>query len=180
MRRDRTPAASEKAETDRSGSAAECLVLERLEPRGFRIEGKGREVTVAPSGADLVVRRVGEEDLRLVRQVGEAGAGFALMAPDASGTRELGRTSRMPGAEGAAAGASILLDDGRLFRIVPRWHERTACIELRGWEECGAYWTCRPSRGGLRIEPTVAGRCLPFVDSLLILFAAEILESFEP
>jgi hypothetical protein len=179
VRRDRTPAASEKAESVRSGSAADGLVLERLAQRGFRIEGKGREVVVVPSGADLVVRRVGEEDLRLLRQGGEAGAGFALCTAEPSETREIGRTSRMPGAEGAASGASILLDDGRLFRIVPRFHERGACIELCGWEERAAYWTCRPSRGQLRIEPTVAGRCLPLVDGLVILFAAEILESFE-
>jgi hypothetical protein len=156
----------------RSGAAA--LFLERLPERGFRIDGNDRHVIAVPSGGGRVVRGAADEaDLHLVRESSEAGAGYSLREGGASDRGDLARSSRLAGL------VSILLEDGRLFRIVPRISGPGVRIELRGWEDAGAYWTCRRARGGFRMEPTVAGRCLEAVDGLLILFAAEILDAVE-
>lgn len=71
--------------------------------------------------------------------------------------------------------ATIVTDDGRLYRVVPvvgtsgegRW-------ELRGWETPGAYWTARRRREEWVVEPTVAGSRLPEDPALAVLFAAAL------
>jgi hypothetical protein len=73
----------------------------------------------------------------------------------------------------------LLLGDGRLFRIAPR-SPRDGGFELQGWETPGPYWIARPRKEGWTLQPTPASGGLLEIHALLILFAAEILESEKP
>ena len=54
---------------------------------------------------------------------------------------------------------------------------RGALFELRGWETAGAYLNATPDDAGWRVTPAPAGSALPDLRALMILFAAEILDS---
>jgi hypothetical protein len=101
-----------------------------------------------------------------------AGGGFVLVHADAAEAGEIARSSRIAGQEGAA---TILLEDGRLFRVVPRVGSDGARVELTGWETAGAYLVARPGRAGWRVEAGPAGRDLGIGADLAVVFAAEIL-----
>jgi len=131
------------------GTAA---LIVRPEPSGWQLDGgatKGWRLNRQRSGADgFVLRRAGED--------------------------EAGRTMRHPGSGSEAGLSYLLLDDGRLFRVVLRG-PRDARFELLGWETPGAYLVARPEQVGWSIRPTAAGECLERTESMLILFAAEVL-----
>jgi len=73
----------------------------------------------------------------------------------------------------------LLLDDGRLFRIV-LVGLRSGGLELLGWETPGAYLRARPDSSGWKLIPTAACGGLTDLRAISILFAAEILDSEEP
>ncbi len=73
----------------------------------------------------------------------------------------------------------LLLDDGRLFRIV-LVGLRSGGLELLGWETPGAYLRARPEPSGWKLIPTAACGGLTDLRAISILFAAEILDSEEP
>jgi hypothetical protein len=78
----------------------------------------------------------------------------------------------------------LLLDDGRLFRIVLRLRLRGSPpdggFELLGWETPGAYLRAWPEPSGWKLVATAAGGGLTDLQAISILFAAEILNSEEP
>ena len=76
----------------------------------------------------------------------------------------------------------LLLDDGRLFRIVLRLSGSPpeGGYELLGWETPGAYLRARPEPSGWKLVATAAGGGLTDLQAISILFAAEILNSEEP
>ncbi len=81
---------------------------------------------------------------------------------------------------GSEAGLKfLLLDDGRLFRIV-LGGSRDGGFELLGWETPGAYVRAQPEPSGWKLIPTVACGGLTDLRAISILFAAEILDSEEP
>ena len=94
-----------------------------------------------------------------------------LHAGAGDGDRELGRTSRLCGS--GAVPTTVLLEDGRLFRIEVRGLS-PARVELSSDETPGAYLVARPVGRGFEIETTVAGRALVAGPALLLLFGAEI------
>jgi hypothetical protein len=73
----------------------------------------------------------------------------------------------------------LLLSDGRVFRFVLRGPD-DARFEVSGWETPGAYLTARPTKRGWRITPEPASAGIHDIRPLLILFAAEILDSEAP
>jgi hypothetical protein len=115
-----------------------------------------------------------------LRREAAAGGGFVLRVPGLT-DEQAARTSCMP-AGGARERESryLLMGDGRLFRMVLRG-PRDGRFELLNWEAPGPYLTGRPQpRGRWRIEPSPACGGLADIRELVILFAAEILETDEP
>ena len=149
----------------------------RLPEGGFEIKAAGR-TTIRAHPSDGNWRIDGSEgagDWLLERTSGEA-KGFVLLATD--GREEIGRT--MPLAGAVEAGLKfLLLDDGRLFRIVRRG-TRDGVFELLGWETPGAYVEARPAATGWMLVATAAGGGLVDLTAISILLAAEILDSEEP
>jgi len=67
-----------------------------------------------------------------------------------------------------------LLGDGRLFTISPRVDDPPG-YDLSGWEVPGAYWIARLEQGRWSLSPTPAGTMLPDDETLVVLFAAELM-----
>jgi hypothetical protein len=81
---------------------------------------------------------------------------------------------------GSEAGLKyLLLDDGRLFRVV-LCGPRDGGFELLGWETPGAYLKARPQPRGWSLVPTFACGGLEEIGVLSILFAAEVLVAEMP
>ena len=104
----------------------------------------------------------------------ESQAGHILQA--AEDQTEFGRTLCLSTSSPGLNLYYLLLDDGRMFRIVP-CGPRDNRFELMGWETSGAYLVARAEGEGWRITPTVACRGISTLDAILILFAAQILEA---
>ena len=107
----------------------------------------------------------------------EDGGGFRLKRSQ-SQDDEGARTLRMPDGDGGreARGRHVLLEDGRLFRLVERGG-RDPRFELLSWEVPGAYLVARPGQDGWTIEPQVAGDALDDLPALWVLMALEILDT---
>jgi hypothetical protein len=101
---------------------------------------------------------------------------YVLRAAD--GETEAGRSSTLQGTGTAGAGPDLVMDDGRVYRVVLRG-PADARFELLGWEASGAYLTARPGPQGWAITPEPAASGLPEIRPLLILFAAEVLHAEE-
>lgn len=88
--------------------------------------------------------------------------------------RELGRTTLVDPEAGPTAPAYLLLDDGRLFRLVQRTPDDPG-YELWSWEVPAPYLgaTRRPD-GCWRLAPTVAGAELEGWDRILPLLVATL------
>ena len=85
---------------------------------------------------------------------------------------ELGRTSSSE-PEAILAPSSVLLADGRLFRLA--WIGASAPrVELGRWDVPGAYLVARAEGGDWVLERTAAGVALEAGPELLILACAEI------
>jgi len=155
------------------------LTLVRAPRGGFRLEGRGRsEIRALPGPEGFVVRGGGVDGWLLERPGGDVGAGFILRRGAAPEAPEAARSMR-PWDSGVPATAHFLTGEGRVYRMVFRGGSEGG-LELRSWEVPGAYWKARPSARGFRLTRTVAGRELPDETALLVLFAAEVLETQEP
>ncbi len=112
-----------------------------------------------------------------MRRAATSEGGFVLSAFD--GRTEVGRTMPLVGSGRETGLRFLLLDDGRLFRIVLRGSPDGG-FELLGWETPGAYLSARPEPSGWKLVPTAACGGLTDLRAVSILFAAEILDSEEP
>jgi hypothetical protein len=129
----------------------------------------GATLELHPS-ADGYTLRGGDapEPLRLATT--DEGAGLRLH----DDARELGRTTLVDPEAGPTAPAYLLLDDGRLFRIVQRAPDDPG-YELWSWEVPAPYLEATPRPDGRwRLAPTVAGAELEGWDRILPLLAATI------
>ena len=138
--------------TPRDGRPIRALPAEG----GLRIEGP------APAGG-----------CRLAHGDGP-GARFVLLAED--GRAEIGRTTALQGANGTEGERNLVMADGRAYRLLLRG-PADARFELLGWEAPGAYLTARPGPRGWTVIPQPAASGLREIGPLLVLLAAEILES---
>jgi hypothetical protein len=157
--------------TDRTPDAAtHGAVVEHAQRSVTRLAGGGFELTAAGAPAVRVVPDTGgwriEGDPGMqgwsLRRVEPRIGGFVLMQAE----REIGRTM---------ASKEVLLEDGRLFRIVRQ--AQGEGFELAGWEVPGAYLRAVAQGEGFRLEATVAGGGIPDIRALTLLFAAEALDS---
>jgi hypothetical protein len=152
--------------------------LARTPSGGFEIEAAGRSrIRVEPRGGGW--RLDGEQGLRgwVLRRAAADDEGFVLSGAD--GRTEAGRTMPLVGTGRETGTRFLLLDDGRLFRIV-RQPPRRSGFELRGWETPGAYLTAQPAEDGWTLAPTAACGGLVDLRAITVLFAAEILDAEEP
>jgi len=150
--------------------------------------GATATVRIAPDGV-VAIEAEGRAPGTLVPRAGRRGAwsygrgetvwtigrgpehvgGFVLE----DGTREIGRTTPVAGPDGGAGETTVLLEDGRAFRLRFRPTPEPR-VELAGWETRGAYLEARPHRDGWTITATPAGRAMGMDDSLLVLMTAEL------
>jgi len=141
--------------------------VQRLAPRpdgGFTLSAEnGATVHVEPGGP--------------LRRLGEGQGRFQLVA--AGGDAEVGRSSMGPGADERSGARDLVMEDGRVYRMFLRGPEDPR-FELAGWETTGPYLTARPARDGWSIVPEPACAGLDEIQPLLILFAAEILDTGDP
>ena len=152
--------------------------LRRTAAGGFALEAEGAgTIRLQPvPGGWLVEEPDGLDGWRLNRG-SLLSLGFILM--EADGTAEAGRTMSLPGSGRDADLRYLLTSDGRLYRM--RLHgPRDGRYELQGWEAPGAYLTARPASSNWTISPEPASSGLREIRPLMILFAAEILDSEEP
>ena len=107
--------------------------------------------------------------VRLTQRPGDESGGKILVVSEPTGERELGRVS--------ADGTSILLADGRLFRVAV--HGLSAPrVEVARWDVPGPYVVATPGDAGWKLERTAAGQALEGCDALELLLGAAI-ESLE-
>lgn len=139
---------------------------------GYVVEGvMGGALRARPHGAGFALEAVGRFEATLDPAPADA-PGF-LLRGGPSGDEELGRTTR-PDPEGnAAEGTTILLADGRCFRLAVRWVPE-AVVDLVGLEGPGEYLRARRVEGGWRATWSVAGSFLRGDRALEALFTAEI------
>ena len=90
---------------------------------------------------------------------------MVLLASEPTGERELGRVS--------ADGTSILLADGRLFRVAVRGLSPPR-IEVARWDVPGPYVVARTGETGWKLERTPAGEALEGCETLERLLEAAI------
>jgi hypothetical protein len=136
---------------------------------GFRIEGVAQApIDGVPAAAGFVL----EGGASFGLEWNAAERGWILSSLAAGSRRELGRTTSW-GHEAVVAPASVLLADGRLFRLAmigasdPR-------IELGRWDLPGAYLVGRATRGAWELELTVSGTALAAPPELWILACVDI------
>jgi hypothetical protein len=142
---------------------------------GFEIRSGSRVLDLRPRGEGWEVRGTGALKGWTLARGGEIGVGFRLL--DADGSTEAGRTAWLDRAEaGAAVECTVLLGDGRMFRIVPRGPADPR-YEVLGWETPGAYLTARIADGVWLILPEPACSGLREIRPLVILLAAELLDT---
>lgn len=154
------------------------LDLTRDGRSGFvlRPEG-GPPIRVRPRGDDWEVTADSPTPLAVLRR-SEGSPGPFRLLESASGS-ELGRTLSLDGAAQRRELRYLLLGDGRLFRLrasVPA----QAGFDLTGWVTPGAYLKARVHDAGWRLLPTPASGGIDDLLTLVLLFAAEILDADEP
>jgi len=144
--------------------------LTRRSEGGFRMEGVATTpLDGVPDDAGFVL--TGAEPLRLTWSATDRGWILTGAAEQTAGD-EIGRTMA-PSAAPVLAPVSVLLADGRLFRLAvigasdPR-------VELGRWDVPGAFVVGHPDSGGWELERTVAGSALDAPRGLWILVCAEI------
>jgi hypothetical protein len=136
---------------------------------GFRLEGvAAAPIDGVPDDAGFVLSGAGPS--RLTWSAAERG--WLLSRIEGGPAEELGRTSAF-GEEPVLSPSSVLLADGRLFRLAmigasgPR-------VELGRWDVPGAYLVGRAVDGAWELERTVAGTALTAPPELWILVCVEI------
>jgi len=156
-------------------------VVERGTDGSVRVRVEGDEpIRLEPVDRGWRVRGLGEAGEWRAERVDVDGGGFRLRSAAAAG-EEGARTTRMPGLASGdpAQGRHVLLEDGRLFRLVERGGSDPR-FELLSWEVPGPYLVARLTADGWKIEPQAAGGALGDLRPLWILMAMEILDSEEP
>ena len=138
----------------------------------FRLEWEGGQVleTVACAGGYEVRGGAGPD--WWLQELPEYEAGWVLRRQRSGDAEELGRTTRAREGDGGLP-ASLLLEDGRLMRIVPRMG-RQAHVALIGDEVSGAYIEAAPRQDAWVLTRTAAGLELELGAAGWLLFAAEI------
>jgi hypothetical protein len=152
--------------------------LRRTAAGGFALEVAGTgTIRLQPEPGGWRVAGKGELDGWFLHRGSLSSVGFILM--EADGTTEAGRTMSLPGTGRDADLRYLFTSDGRLYRM-RLYGPRDGRYELQGWEVPGAYLTARPGSRNWKISPDPASSGLREIRPLLILFAAEILDSEEP
>jgi hypothetical protein len=142
-----------------------ALRLTRRDDGGFRLEGAApAPIEGVPHANGFLVR--GGSEGRLSWNADERG--WLLTSKD----EEAGRTTASC-ADSALAPSSILLMDGRLFRLAPVGATQP-CVALGRFDVPGAYAVAGASAGGWTFERTPAGESLEAGPELWILASAEI------
>jgi hypothetical protein len=143
--------------------------LTRRPDGGFRIDGvAATPIDGVPRDGGFVVTGGGAWTLSW----SDPERGWILCTPEGDEAREAGRTTAM-GDEPVLAPVSVLLADGRLFRLAmigasdPR-------VELGRWDVPGAYLVGRPASGAWELERTASGTALTAPPELWILACVEI------
>jgi hypothetical protein len=151
--------------------------------RRARREDDGSFVMACEGGGEEIVARYGKErwDVRglgapATLTAGECG-GFVLEVAEPGGGG--GRTDCPVGLGRDAGLRFLLLDDGRLYRIVFRALAAPS-VELHGWEVDGAYLTAHADGDDWLLHPTVSGEGLDDLRSMALLVTAEILDRERP
>jgi len=141
--------------------------LTRRQDGGFRLDGVAAEaIEAVPRGAGFELDafdrgRVAWSDTEL---------GWILVA--GNDDRELGRTTALE-ADRVSSPSSVLLADGRLFRLALTGAS-DARVELGRWDVPGAYVVGTSAAAGWTLERTPAGTLLEVGPELWVLAAAEI------
>jgi hypothetical protein len=141
--------------------------LTRSPEGGFRLDGVAeRAIEALPRDAGFVIG--GEPEWRLEWSAPERG----WLLVETTSSRELGRTTTHEPSR-AASPSSVLLSDGRLFRLALEGAS-DARFELGRWDLPGAYAVARAQDGGWSVTRTAAGESLESGPELWILVGAEI------
>jgi hypothetical protein len=141
--------------------------LTRRQDGGFRLDA------VAAAAIEAVPRREGFdfEAFERGRMTWDAAEpGWVLMAGDSE--HELGRTTPLE-STGATSPSSVLLADGRLFRLALTGASDVR-FEIGRFDVPGAYAVGRSHDAGWNLERTAAGELLTVGPELWVLAAAEI------
>jgi hypothetical protein len=125
---------------------------------------------VASTGGCRVEGGAGQE--WWLESLPEAEAGWVILERRGGDAGDLGRTTRSREGDGGIP-ATLLLEDGRLFRIVGRVGE-AASLALLGDEVSGAYVTATRRGAEWVLTRTAAGLDLEFPMAGWLLLAAEI------
>jgi hypothetical protein len=150
----------------------------RTSSGGLALDAEGgATIRLQPSPEGLSVESKGDFEGWLLTRGDQPSDGFILLEADTKS--ESGRTMAPPGAGREPDLRYLLTSDGCLYRIKLRG-PRDGRYELQGWEAPGAYLTARPGSSGWTIFPEPAASGLQEIRPLMILFAAEILDSEEP
>lgn len=149
--------------------------VERLAGGGMRIEAaSGEAIRIEPTDGGWAVD--GPDEVRAWRLVRGSERGERFRLETAGGREELGRTTVLDESDPEPSSRFLLAGDGRMFRLVLRGPADPR-FELLGWETPGAYLIARAKGEGFVIEPSAAASGLREIRHLLVLLAAEILES---
>lgn len=150
-------------------------IIRGLAGGGFVITPReGSPIRAVPVGHDLRIEGAASlEGCRLARGEGP-GARFLLLADD--GRTEIGRSAALQAAENGGDERHLVMEDGRAYRLLLRG-PADARFELLGWEAPGAYLTARCDPRGWWVFPEPASSGLREIRPLLVLLAAELLES---
>lgn len=145
-----------------------ALRLTRRPGGGFRLDGvAAAPIEGIPGEAGWVFTGAGP--WRMVWDAGERGWLLTSLSGDQD---EVGRTTAQ-NAEGWLAPSSILLADGRLFRLAMTTASE-ARVELGRWDVPGAYVIGRAASGGWDLGLTPAGSALAPPLELWILTGVEL------
>lgn len=153
---------------DRS-SMRPAVRLARRPDGGFRLEGvAAAPIEGVPGTAGFVLTGAGPRGVSW----NATERGWILNALAAGPECELGRTAAL-GLEPVLAPVSVLLADGRLFRLamIGAADHR---FELGRWDVPGAYLVARSVAGSWELERTAAGTALEAPPELWILTCIEI------
>ena len=143
--------------------------LTRRPDGGFRMEGVAEApIDGIPDGAGFVVTGAGSWRLTRI----ETERGWLLHRLVGGLAEEAGQTTASASSP-VAAPVSILLEDGRLFRLAAVGLS-DPCVELGRWDVPGAYVVGRPVPGAWELERTASGTALEAPPELWILTCVEL------
>jgi hypothetical protein len=136
---------------------------------GFRIEGvAATPIDAVPDDAGFALTGAGP--WRLDRNATERG--WILITPAGDREGEAGRTTAAE-MDAVVAPVSVLLADGRLFRLA-LMGASDRCFEVGRWDVPGAYLVARAAEGAWELERTAAGLALEAGPALWVLACVEI------